>query len=204
VALYISSSLTLWLLVAGVAGVLALEGVPFASLGFGRNAQSRLWVVTATLVGVGVGIGLLCRWLQRKSGEPLSPTLRHSIPVTGPEKAAFCLLLAPSAGISEEILFRGFAITRLQSVTHSAWAAVVIASTAFALAHLYQGWIGPLRTGLGGLAFGVGFVVTGSLLPSMLAHTTLNVLSVVLFRIHDAPPNHEMQRTRPAQVEPRR
>jgi membrane protease YdiL (CAAX protease family) len=193
IVLYISSSVTLWLLVGGVAGVLALEGSPFWSLGFGATGQSRLLVVAATLVGVGLGIGLLCRWLQRMSGTPLSPTLRHGIPGTAAETAAFCLLLAPSAGIAEEILFRGFAITRLQAVTHSAWVAVIIASTAFALAHLYQGWVGPVRTGLGGLVFGAGFIATGSLLPSIFAHTTLNVLSAVLFRPPEAPPNNPLQ-----------
>jgi membrane protease YdiL (CAAX protease family) len=187
IALYISSSVTLWLLVGGVAAVLAFEGASLVLLGFSANHWSWLLLVAVTLVGIGLGIGILCRALQRQSGKPLTPTVRHGIPITAAEMAVFCLVLAPSAGIAEEILFRGFAITRLQHLTHSSWIAVVLTSTAFALAHVYQGWIGPLKTGLGGLAFGAGFVLTGSLLPSMFAHTTLNALSAVLFRPSEPP-----------------
>ena len=196
IALYASSSITLWLLCGGVIGVLSVERAHLASLGFIAPSQSRLLVVTTALVGVGLAIGLLCRWLQRRSRKPLPPTLRHGIPVTTAETVAFCVLLAPSAGICEEILFRGFAITRLQSLTRSAWVAVLITSAAFALAHLYQGWIGPVRTGLGGLAFGTGFVATGSLLPAMVAHTLLNMASAFLFQVpRGAPPNDQLQRT---------
>jgi hypothetical protein len=81
--------------------------------------------------------------------------------------------------------FRGFVMTRLSWLIGDAWLAAIVASLSFALGHVYQGWIGLLRTGLGGLAFSLAFVLTGSLLPSILAHTVLNLLSAPLFRPRD-------------------
>ena len=47
---------------------------------------------------------------------------------------------------------------------------------AFGLAHSYQGAIGTLRTGLAGLAFGIFYVVTGSIWLPIIAHVALDAL----------------------------
>ena len=186
IALYVSSSLTLWLLIALMIVVLHFQHQPLATTGV-QNVLStiRLTMWAGGLVLVGLLIGWLCRGLQRKRSIALTETVRHAIPRTAAEFAVFCVLLAPTAGVMEEVLFRGFVITRLSWLIGDAWLAAIVASLSFALGHVYQGWIGLLRTGLGGLAFSLAFVLTGSLLPSILAHTVLNLLSAPLFRPRD-------------------
>lgn len=80
-----------------------------------------------------------------------------------------------TAGIVEEIVYRGFVLWYLAQVM-PLWIAVVVSSVAFGLAHSYQGATGALRTGLIGLAFGTYFVVTGSIWLPIVAHALLDLL----------------------------
>lgn len=97
------------------------------------------------------------------------------------ERTGF-LLVSITAGICEEILFRGFLI---QFFTHLAMTLPVIvallaASLSFGLGHIYQGWKGVLGTTIGGLAFGLLFLLTGSLLPGMILHILIDAQIVWL------------------------
>jgi CAAX protease family protein len=74
--------------------------------------------------------------------------------------------MALVGSVTEEILYRGF-LTLLAGL----WGAVLISSIAFGLGHIYQGWMGVVRTSCIGLAFGVAYALTNSLWWLMLAHT---------------------------------
>jgi ABC-2 type transport system ATP-binding protein len=83
------------------------------------------------------------------------------------------------AGMSEEAVWRAFALGRISS-TVGVWTAVAITTAAFAATHLPT-----LRTrGAGvqlvtGAAFGALFVTTGSLVACALAHATYNLFAVL-------------------------
>ena len=180
-ALYVSASLTLWGLVALLAVVLWVEKEGLGSIGLGPSpGPLRLVAWTDALLAIGLVVAYALRQLRQAFGIPLTETFLHSLPRTPAEYALFCLLLAPTAGITEEMLFRGYAITRLTPLVGNVWVAAAIALASFSLGHVYQGWMGPVRTALAGLAFTVPFIVTGSLLPSILAHTAFDMLSAPL------------------------
>jgi membrane protease YdiL (CAAX protease family) len=86
-----------------------------------------------------------------------------------------------TAGIVEEIVYRGFVIWYL-SLLMPLWPAVAVSSVAFGLAHSYQGLTGTVRTGLVGLAFGVFYVVTGSIWLPIIGHVLLDVLQGLAIR----------------------
>jgi membrane protease YdiL (CAAX protease family) len=98
------------------------------------------------------------------------------LPRTGTERRWFALL-AVTAGICEELLYRGFGLAALR------WAApgisettlVVVTGAAFGLAHLYQGRLGVTLTGLLGAYLAWITISTGSLLPVMLLHALLDL-----------------------------
>jgi membrane protease YdiL (CAAX protease family) len=80
-----------------------------------------------------------------------------------------------TAGIVEEIVYRGFVLWYLAQFM-PLWVAVAVSSVAFGLGHSYQGPNGALRCGLIGLAFGIFYVVTGSIWLPIIAHVLFDVL----------------------------
>jgi membrane protease YdiL (CAAX protease family) len=98
------------------------------------------------------------------------------LPDTREERAWFTFI-SLTAGICEEVLYRGFLIRYLsESPWHTGlWMALAISSIAFGMTHGYQGVSGILGTAVIGAVMGVVFVVTGSLLlpwRSMLSLTS--------------------------------
>ncbi|MBN2259327.1 MAG: CPBP family intramembrane metalloprotease [Clostridiales bacterium] len=84
-------------------------------------------------------------------------------------------------GFIEEILFRGFLITRISSLFSSENSgnlfAIVLTSTIFGFNHLYQGWSGVISTGLIGVLFGIIFIKNNKILwYSILTHGFVNVI----------------------------
>lgn len=82
--------------------------------------------------------------------------------------------LSITAGICEELVFRGFLIWYLAHGMPP-WVAAVVSAGAFGLAHFYQGAAGVLKTGVTGLVMGLLFVGTGSLLWPMLLHASVDL-----------------------------
>ncbi|HZD03969.1 MAG TPA: type II CAAX endopeptidase family protein [Longimicrobiales bacterium] len=101
------------------------------------------------------------------------------------------LLMAALAGLTEEVLFRGFLQTRLERLLHSRWGAVLLASMLFGLYHLPYAYLNPrwpshgdwgaawgaaLGNGVpGGLVLGALYVVSGgNLLACVVLHSLVN------------------------------
>ena len=98
------------------------------------------------------------------------------LPRTAVERRWFALL-AVTAGVCEELLYRGFGLAGLR------WAApgigtstlVVLSGAAFGLAHLYQGRLGVILTGVLGAYLAWIAIAIGSLVPVMLLHALLDL-----------------------------
>jgi len=118
-------------------------------------------------------------WLRKYFGGAPTVAGLDILPETPAETAVFSLLVAPTGGIGEEIVYRGFLLGQLWGITGDAWIAALISSAIFGGMHIYQGWWGVVRTGLIGLIFAVSVIMTGSLIPSIIAHTLANMLGVV-------------------------
>jgi membrane protease YdiL (CAAX protease family) len=79
-----------------------------------------------------------------------------------------------TAGITEEIAYRGFLIWYLGQWM-SPWIAALVGAVAFGLGHFYQGGTGVVKTGVIGLVMGLLFVGTGSLLWPIILHTAIDL-----------------------------
>ena len=95
------------------------------------------------------------------------------LPRNGRELAVF-LLVAVTAGIWEELLYRGFLIWFLAPYA-TLWGAVALSTAVFALGHVYQGWRGLPRSGFLGLLFALGYVASGSLWWLIALHALIDV-----------------------------
>ncbi|MEO6903910.1 MAG: CPBP family intramembrane glutamic endopeptidase [Bacteroidia bacterium] len=88
-------------------------------------------------------------------------------------------------GLLEEILFRGFLITRISKILNvnkiSDILAVLITSCLFGLCHLYQGWSGVISTGIIGFIFGIIFLsFNKNLWYCILTHGFVNLTALTI------------------------
>src|SRR5258708_39476419 len=87
--------------------------------------------------------------------------------------------LAVPAGVCEEFPYRGFALAAIIRAGLPVWAAVVISSVLFGLAHIYQGRGGSVSTMLLGVLFGTARIVYHSLVPVVLWHSAVDLVAGV-------------------------
>ncbi len=98
------------------------------------------------------------------------------LPRTDSERRLFAAV-AVTAGVGEEIVYRGFGIAVLAALAPSLpwWGLVAAAGLAFGLAHAYQGLAGILTTGLLGSVLAAVYLDTGSLLVPIVLHSLIDL-----------------------------
>ena len=93
----------------------------------------------------------------------------------GREELRWFLGVALTAGICEEILYRGFALWALQPWC-GFYGAVAISTVLFALAHGYQGRRGALGAAGIGVVFVLMLVLCRSLVPAIVVHAIFDLI----------------------------
>lgn len=92
--------------------------------------------------------------------------------------------LSVTAGITEEIVFRGVLIGALALIL-PLWAAAALSVVAFTLGHLYQGPKGMVRVLVVALVLTGIFLIGGSLWPVIILHIAMDLSSGLAFRLVD-------------------
>ena len=140
---------------------------------------------TAGLVGVLVGLTTIVSLVVRQRGalasdESLRAKVRvrlgaveRLMPHAGREFPLFAVL-ACTAGLCEEFLFRGFLLWYLAHFM-SFLAACVVQAVVFGICHAYQGPRGVMLTTLAGAFFTAVLLVSGSIWPAMLIHALMDL-----------------------------
>ena len=110
----------------------------------------------------------------------LLPDFSALIPTTTQERLIWAAV-AISAGICEEIVFRGWLLSTLHSALRlDGTALVLVAAVLFGLAHSYQGITGMILTAFAGAVFCALYVATGSLLVPIALHILIDLRFAVL------------------------
>jgi len=169
---YASSIVSLWLLAFATAAVGLVSGYDAAMLGLVTLPLTETVLLTAVLTAAGVAVLFAFRF----AGVTEPDIVRQLMPVTRRDRALF-VGVSVTAGVCEEIVFRGFLIHVLHTSTGSLPLALLLSSGAFGVAHAYQQPIGAVRAALLGLILAIPFVYTGSLVPSIIAHAMIDILS---------------------------
>jgi membrane protease YdiL (CAAX protease family) len=177
-ALYLSATISQWLLAGLGLLIFFLSPLSVFSVGFRTLAPVTALTWAGALVALSVAGIRLGLFLESRGWWPAEAELVYLlIPKTRQEKFWSVLLLAPTAALCEEFLYRGFLLAQLtQWLRSGAWAWVV-SSLAFGLAHIYQGWNGIARASLLGALLAYPVIHFGSLYPSMLAHGLIDALA---------------------------
>lgn len=169
-----------WLSLVVVAGAWLVRGRDPESLGLGLAPGPGFWIGAGlTLLAAGfltAQMLVVCRSSRR-----LRQARRHFAGVEamiprGRREASWWAALSVSAGVCEEVVFRGFLITALATWAGT-WPAVLLAAAVFGLVHAYQGAGGVGKTAFVGLVTGSLFVLTGSLWAPMLLHAVIDLTS---------------------------
>lgn len=169
---YVSSIIALWTLAGlGLAAAVASGFTP-RLMGLVVPPPARLLAWTISTLASLLALLLICRAARIRE----TRLLEQLLPRTASERVLF-VLLSVSAGVAEELMFRGILLPALVVAFGSTWAAAVVSSIVFGFVHTYQGVAGTIRAGILGLLLAVSFLATGSLIPAMLAHGALNILA---------------------------
>ncbi len=169
-----------WPLTIGLLAWWLLSGNSLESIGLIPVADGRQWVT----IGVGVFVILAqvvylatvarnadkLTAIKEQMGE-----LLNLAPQTRTENRLFDMV-SITAGVCEEILYRGLLLATLVSLVGT-WPAVAITSLIFGLGHAYQGISGIAKTGLVGLVLALFTVSSGSLYIAIVLHAVIDLTS---------------------------
>jgi len=185
-----------WLVGAVVVALVALlPGIGLADLGLRLPDLSLLAPAadrddaTATAAGAVVGIVLALgalvlvrrRWPAVRP--PQSTAVDTLLPTTPAARRGWAGL-SLSAGVTEEVTYRGLLVLALTLAAPGLpdGAVVAIAAVLFGLAHWYQGRLGVLATGALGAVLTQLYLATGSLLLPMVLHVLIDLQSLLVRR----------------------
>lgn len=176
--LWTNAILSQWLLAALVLGLAWSQGRGWGSLSLELRP-------TAGLLGILVGLAAMVSLLMRQRGTVSSdPEVRERVrerlqsvirlmPASRAEYAHFAVL-ACTAGICEELMFRGYLLWYGAQFMPVLWAAALQA-VLFGVAHFYQGPRGMLLTGFAGVFLTAVTFISGSIWPAMLIHALMDL-----------------------------
>jgi membrane protease YdiL (CAAX protease family) len=110
------------------------------------------------------------RWWHR-----LMPDFSALLPASPRERFLFAAV-AISAGVCEEVVFRGWLLYTLHNVVAlNGTALVLVAAACFGLSHYYQGAIGVIGTAIVAILFTFLYVQSGSLLLPIFLHILIDL-----------------------------
>ncbi len=171
VSIYSSSILTLFVFAAVSAVIARVNDFSAHELGLRTVAlvPAVSWTVGVTLAAI--AFVFVCHAL----GVRETPTTLQLRPRTRRERVWFAGL-SFAAGTFEEFVYRGFLLAALLVSTGSTALSVLLAAAAFGMVHGYQAAPGAARAAALGVILTAPLLATGSLLPSVLAHTAIDLL----------------------------
>jgi uncharacterized protein len=172
-----------WIVTLYVVGLWSAKGRPWSALRLASSSSLRL-AIGYSLATIIIALFVLQAWKVRKvlARPEAVARLRQKlafadalVPETDGERRGFWVV-SVTAGICEELVFRGFLIWLI-----TAWlglvAAVIISSIIFGFGHIYLGVAQVPRTALIGMVLALIVVGTGSLWPAMVIHAAVDLNS---------------------------
>lgn len=173
-----------WCWVLILALIMIPVAQPLATLGL--RAPVYQDVVSGLLVGmaIGLGISVVVVGLSPRLRARFAGALQRAaalLPATQQERWLYAGV-ALTAGICEELIFRGFLFHYFQGWGLNIWLVVVLTGILFGLGHIYQGRAGAVQAGAMGMVFGVLYVLSGSILPGMVFHALFDLHVLLIWR----------------------
>jgi hypothetical protein len=159
-----------WLITAFIWFGCRVQGISMRSLA-GDMASS--WRAVLRDLGLAFAFLIVANTVLAVVGYLIHSTpgrsVQNLLPHGGAEVAVY-LLMALTAGICEEVIYRGYLQRQFTALTSSAAAGIVLQSAVFGICHAYQGFGMVLTISIYGCFFGILAHWRGSLRPGIIAH----------------------------------
>jgi membrane protease YdiL (CAAX protease family) len=165
--------------------IIWLKNEPWRELGLLSPGWIRDILFGLTLLLIQAVLWLPLEILLKQLGVPTlsdsqSPFLKPSTTWEVP----WLLVSAIVTGLAEELLIRGYLISRLARLL-GRWETILVSSFIFSLWHVSQGIVGVSHTFLWGVIFGISFTKNYRLWPLVVAHAVNNAV-IDLFALTDS------------------
>jgi membrane protease YdiL (CAAX protease family) len=178
-AIYLRTMAMLWLIALACLFAWWKHGRPFEALGFllpgGMVTTASGWVVAMIVAAIALRARTLARWTPEKCvamRERIGGT-EMVLPHTAAELYWF-FGVALTAGICEEVLYRGY-VMAVAAPFVTVYGAIAVSAAIFGLGHFYQGLRGVAATAAIGAFLGAFYFFSGSLLWPILLHVLIDV-----------------------------
>lgn len=146
------------------------------------NVKFTAIITTILLAVFAVMVYFNIRQLRQMKPEKLETELSKLKMFLPGNKAEFFIffLIAITAGICEELLYRGWLQNLFIYTTGYVWIGLISGAVIFGIGHVYQGKMGMIQTGIIGLIFGAVFIFTGSLIAGQILHTAIDAVNGIV------------------------
>ncbi|MCR9079046.1 MAG: CPBP family intramembrane metalloprotease [Hyphomonadaceae bacterium] len=180
---YTSTIMLLWGLGLPILVLWAVSGRDWGALGF--QIETGLMPLSGWLLAALVMAYFIYQFLLVSASEKVREQIRESLSTDAvmsgfmpqtPEERHLYNLLSMTAGINEEIIFRGFLIWAF-GLYLPLWAAALASLVVFTALHLYQGFKNLPGVFLIGAAVTLIFVLSGSIWPAIAVHIFVDILN---------------------------
>ena len=154
------------------------EKLPLSSIGL----QPVSWQAIALgLVFAGILIFIYAPLLMWVIQTLNLPGFDHGLDKLSSMPSWYLILAVVIGGITEEVLYRGYAIERLSHLTGYYLTGSLFALVAFGVAHVpLWGWTPALTTVISGGVLTLFYVWTGDLLPCIIAHIITDSVGIIM------------------------
>jgi uncharacterized protein len=176
---YLETMAWLWGFTALAVAAWLVLSRPVATLGIRWETPGGFWI-SAVVVALVLGF-FFWQWQAVRTNRELHPEalealqfVRQLLPATVREVRLFSAV-SVTAGVCEELLFRGYLIWYLTDPVGLP-GAVLISSALFGFGHLYQGVGGMVKTGVAGLLAAGIYLLSGSIWIPMVLHAGIDIL----------------------------
>jgi uncharacterized protein len=169
-----------WLITILIIVAVCLSSTTFDQIGLrvpDENASKFSGMFVGFLIGVCFMIFVLMRLpFYRKYVNAQTASVSFLVPTSKIDKR-YAILAAITAGICEEIIYRGFLLHFLSNSPFKLEGNVllIVGAVIFGIAHYYQGWKGIILTGLTGFVLSRIYLETDTLLFPILLHILIDL-----------------------------
>lgn len=156
------------------------ERRPLSSIGFRTPGMKNiaLGVVAGLLVTAILGVMYVVVLPALHLNDSVASSANASALMATP--FGWRLISTLRAAVTEEVLFRGYAMERIEELSGSRTVAVVVSCAVFTLAHVSSwGWSHELVVAIGGLAFSLLYLWRRNLWVNIMAHFIVDAISVL-------------------------
>lgn len=185
--LHVYSMMFLWLSAIVILWIWSTSGRPWSELGLAWEWTLRIqivWGVCALISGY-----FLVQWITLSFSARQREAYADAVRGVGGVKMIMAetlsehrsfKLLGTTAGMTEEIIFRGFLIWAFAQFM-PLWAAALASLALFIFMHRYQGLAGMGQVAIAGGIITLLFLVGGSLWPLIALHIAIDVLNAEVY-----------------------